>query len=167
MTGGWQTVDSDLGLAVLWSVDEDGLYRAEWEPPLGQPLGTYRFRITANRYSLASRPFELRASWALAPRRVAAPSGKVAVVLDYPPAKVQENMGDPPPDATASLTDRPPHACSGRVTFIVKGQQITVRAGPDGRFEVSAKPGDLVLIPAGNGHDSLGNRTGADFIFRA
>ena len=37
--GGWQTVDSDLGLAVLWRVDEDGLYRARWEPRLDQPLG--------------------------------------------------------------------------------------------------------------------------------
>ena len=100
-----ETVDSDLGLAVLWTVDEDGLYRARWEPPLDQPLGAYRFRITANRYTLASNPFKLRPSEALTPRRVAAPPGKVAVVLGYPPARVQEDIGDPLPDgARASPT---------------------------------------------------------------
>lgn len=165
--GDWQTVDSDLGLAMLWTVDEDGLYRAEWEPCLDQPLGTYRFRITANRYTLASTPFDLRASRALTPRRVAAPAGKVAVVLDYPPAKVQEDVGDPPPDANASLTHRPPHAPAGQVTFIVDGGQITVEAGPGGRFEVPADPGDQVKIPAGAGRDGLGNRTGVDFGFQA
>jgi neutral ceramidase len=165
--GGWQTVDSDLGLAVLWTVDEDGVYRARWEPPLGQPLGDYRFRVTANRYTLASRAFDLRISRAIAPRRVAAPPGKVAVVLDYPPAEVNEDVGDPPPDAGASLTQRPPHAASGRVSFVVDGRRITVEGGPGGRFEVAADPGDQVRIPAGDGRDGFGNRTGADFAFQA
>jgi hypothetical protein len=162
-SGAWQTVDSDLGQAVLWTVDEDGLYRVWWEPPIDQPLGSYRFRITANRYTLASRPFELRPSAALTPRRVAAPPGKVAVVLDYPRAKVREEIGDPLPDVTASLTHRPRSASSGQVTFIVDGRRITVQAGPGGRFEVNARPGDQVRIPAGGGRDAFGNRTGAVF----
>jgi neutral ceramidase len=161
--GAWQTVDSDLGLAVLWTVDEDGLYRVWWEPSLDQPLGTYRFRITANRYTLASRPFELRPSAALTPRRVAAPPGKVAVVLDYPRAKVREEIGDPLPDVTASLTHRPRSASSGQVTFIVDGRRFTVQPGPGGRFEVSAKPSHAVRIPAGGGRDAFGNRTGPAF----
>jgi neutral ceramidase len=165
--GAWQTIDSDLGLAVLWTVDEDGLYRAEWEPPLDQPLGFYRFRITANRYGLVSRRFDLRISRALAARRVGAPPGKVAVVLDYPPPRVQEDVGDPPPDADASLTHRPPHARTGQVTFIVDGQPVIVQAGPGGRFEVSADPGDQVEIPAGAGRDGFGNRTGQVLSFQA
>jgi neutral ceramidase len=165
--GAWQTVDSDLGLAVLWTVNEDGHYIAGWEAPLDQPLGTYRFRITANRYTLTSRSFGLRPSAALAPQRVAAPPGKVAVVLGYPPAKVQEDVGDPPPDVDASLTYRPPHAASGQVDFIVDGQQVTVQAGAGGRFEVPADPGDVVEIPAGAGRDGFGNRTGQDFAFQA
>ena len=165
--GGWQTVDSDLGLAVLWRVNEDGLYLARWEPRLDQPLGSYRFRITANRYALTSNPFDLRANKGLRPRRVAAPAGKVAVVLDYPRARVREEIGDPLPDASASLTHRPPNAASGRVTFIVDGQPITVQAGPGGRFEVSANPGDQIRIPAGAGRDGFGNRTGQDFAFQA
>jgi hypothetical protein len=165
--GGWQTVDSDLGLAVLWTVDGDGLYHAEWEPPLDQSLGTYRFQITANRYTIASRPFDLGVSRALTPRRVPAPTGKVAIVLDYPRAKVREDVGDPPPDASASLTFRPPHASSGVVTFVVDGRAITVGAGAGGRFEVSATPGDQVEIRAGDGRDADGNRTGQDFAFQA
>ncbi len=165
--GTWQTVDSDLGLAVLWTVDEDGHYVAGWEPPLDQPLGAYRFRITANRYTLVSRPFELKASWGLTPRRVAAPPGKAAVVLDYPAARVREEIGDPLPDFRASLTHRPSHAASGQVTFIVDGRPVTVQAGPGGRFEVPANPGDLVRIPARAGRDGFGNRTGQDFAFQA
>jgi hypothetical protein len=53
------------------------------------------------------------------------------------------------------------------VTFIVNGQPVTVDAGPGGRFEVSANPGDQVEIPAGNGRDQFGNRTGEDFAFQA
>jgi hypothetical protein len=165
--GGWQTVDSDLGLAVLWRVDENGLYLTRWEPRLDQPLGTYRFRITANRYALTSSPFDLQPNKGLRPRRVAAPAGKVAVVLDYPRARVREEIGDPPPDASASLTHRPRSAAAGRVTFIVDGQAVTVQAGPDGRFEVNASPGDQIRIPAGKGRDGFGNRTGEDFAFQA
>ena len=94
---------------MLWTVDEDGLYRARWEPSLSQPLGRYRFLVTANRYTIASSPFDLEISRALTPRRVAAPAGKVAVVLDYPPARVAREP-DPVPDADASLTHRPSHA---------------------------------------------------------
>jgi neutral ceramidase len=166
-SGAWRTVDSDLGLAMLWTVDEDGLYRARWEPPLDQPLGRYRFLVTANRYTIASNPFTLEVSRALTPRRVSAPPGRVAVVLDYPPARVTEKIGDPVPDADASLTHRPRRASSGRVTFRVNGQPITVQAGPGGRFEVPADPGDQVEIPAGNGRDAFGNRTGEDFAFQA
>ena len=71
------------------------------------------------------------------------------------------------PDASASLTHRPRHAASGRVTFLVDGQPVTVQAGPGGRFEVSANPGDQIEIPEGNGRDGFGNRTGADFAFQA
>ena len=166
-TGGWRTVDSDLGLAVLWRVNDDGLYHARWDPPLDQPLGEYRFQITANRYTIASNPFKLRPSEELSPRRVAAPPGKVAVVLDYPPARVREEIGDPVPDRRASLLHRPRSAASGRVTFIVDGRRVTVGATAGGRFEVRANPGDQVQIPRRAGFDGFGNRTRPSFSFQA
>ncbi len=55
--GRWRTSTDDLGLQILWRVDDDGRYTAEWEVPLDAPRGTYRFRVTANRYEIASREF--------------------------------------------------------------------------------------------------------------
>ncbi|MGZ8512473.1 MAG: neutral/alkaline non-lysosomal ceramidase N-terminal domain-containing protein [Candidatus Limnocylindria bacterium] len=166
--GGWRTVESDLGLDVLWSVDSSGVYRAEWEPTYDHRLGTYRFRITANRYGLTSRPFDVRPSRALRVSRVSAPPGKVGVVLEYPKPEVNEGVGDPPPDADAGLTPRPDHVLEdGAVTFVVDGRRRTVTAGPDGRFQVRAAPGQNVEIPAGGGHDGLGNRTGGAVAFTA
>ena len=47
--------DSDLGLAMLWKVDDDGRHTVRWEIPLDATRGTYRFVVTAKRYRLASR----------------------------------------------------------------------------------------------------------------
>ena len=149
--GSWHTVESDLGLEVLWQVNASGVYQAEWEPPYVHRLGTYRFRITANRYSLASRRFRLEPSSALTVRRLATPAGKAAVELRYPPPSVHEDVGDQPPDSNASLTARPARvAAGGKVTFVVDGHRRTVTAGPGGRFEIRAAPGANVKIPAGD-----------------
>ncbi len=67
--GGWRTIDSDLGLQTLWTVDDEGGYEALWEPTFRQRLGRHRFLITGRRYRLRSRPFAVRRSRAL---RVAA-----------------------------------------------------------------------------------------------
>ena len=145
-SGGWRTVDSDLGLAVLWRVNEDGLYLARWEPRLDQPLGAYRFRITANRYALTSSPFELSPNKGApaATRRGAA--GKVAVVLDYPRARVREEIGDPvpgrerephPPPAQRRLGPgdlhrrRPADHRAGRTRRPLRGQREPRRPDPD------------------------------------
>ncbi|MEK6276836.1 MAG: neutral/alkaline non-lysosomal ceramidase N-terminal domain-containing protein [Actinomycetota bacterium] len=62
-TGGrWKRVTDDLGLQILWSVDPDGVYQASWEVPLGARTGSYRFLITANRYTLASARFGVSAA---------------------------------------------------------------------------------------------------------
>lgn len=53
----WRTVDSDLGLAMLWRVDGGGHYTLDWQPPTTVPAGTYRFRVTASRYALISTTF--------------------------------------------------------------------------------------------------------------
>ena len=57
--GKWKRVDSDLGLAILWRVDEAGAYTAYWEVPRGAKLGTYRLRIAATRYELTSDEFRV------------------------------------------------------------------------------------------------------------
>ncbi len=165
--GGWRTADTDLGLHILWSVGGDGVYTAEWEPPFDAPLGTYRFAIRANRYRLHSRPFRVAPSAALIPRRVSAPPGKVAVVLAYPKPRVHEAVGDPAPDSGASLTARPGRAGAGRVAFLVNGRRIAVQAGPGGRFQVPAQPGDHVEVKRGAARDRFGNRNSTRLAFTA
>jgi neutral ceramidase len=57
---GWRTIDSDLGLQMLWEVDNAGTYAAHWEPTFKQRTGRHRFVITANRYRLRSRAFAVK-----------------------------------------------------------------------------------------------------------
>jgi neutral ceramidase len=154
--GGWLQVDSDLGLRMLWRVDDNGVYTAEWEPPLDASTGAYRFRVTANHYALTSQPFHLRPV-GLTARRVDAPPGQVAVVLAYPAAHATEDVGDPPPDAGADLTWRPGHADSGQARFLVNGDPVIATADSNGHFVVSAGPGDTVELAEGAGHDGFGN----------
>lgn len=160
--GRWHTVESDLGLEVLWRVDSNGLYHAEWEPPYQHDLGTYRFHIAANRYRLTSRSFRLLPSRSLHVHRLRAPAGRVAVELEYPKAVVHEDVGDPAPDVTAGLTARPARVPEGggRVTFLVNGHRRTVTAGPGGRFEIGAAPGADVTVPAGAARDRFANHNG-------
>ena len=61
----WVTQDSDLGLAMLWKVDGEGRHTVAWEIPLDAPRGTYRFVVTAKRYRLTSRTFQVRGTGAL------------------------------------------------------------------------------------------------------
>jgi neutral ceramidase len=164
---GWRTAATDLGLDILWTVDDNGVYRAEWEPPLNAAPGRYRFAIRANRYRLVSHSFRLLVSRALRPRRVSAPAGRVAVVLDYPRARVHESIDDKPPDAGAGLTYRPRHSGRGRVTFLVDGRPVTVTAESDGRFEVPAAAGARVVIRAGTARDRYGNTNRAALAFDA
>jgi neutral ceramidase len=165
--GRWKTIDSDLGIDVLWTVDDNGLYRAEWEPPLDARLGRLRFTIHANHYRLRSRPFRLSPAHTLTAKRVTAASGRAAIVLDYPKASVHEAVGDPAPDSSADLTYRPVRARSGVATFVVDGRRVTAKAGPGGRFSVAAPAGAEVEVRPGSARDRFGNRNGNDLAFSA
>ncbi|UTI65008.1 neutral/alkaline non-lysosomal ceramidase N-terminal domain-containing protein [Paraconexibacter antarcticus] len=57
--GRWRTVDSDLGLHMLWHVTDKGAYDLTWSPPTSVPAGTYRLMVTAQRYALTTRTFVL------------------------------------------------------------------------------------------------------------
>ena len=135
--GGWQTVDSDLGLNILWTVDKNGVYSAEWEVPLSEAPGSYRFVVHANHYQLDSSPFAVRPAQTLTVVR----TGRASVQLDYPAAVSHEAVGDPPGDSTADLTARPSHASSGRVTFLVNGRSVSASPSSDGTFSVAAPAG--------------------------
>ncbi|WP_354699276.1 Neutral ceramidase [Paraconexibacter sp. AEG42_29] len=53
----WRTVDSDLGLHMLWHVDAKGAYDLTWTVPASAPAGTYRLLVSAQRYGLTTRTF--------------------------------------------------------------------------------------------------------------
>jgi neutral ceramidase len=154
--GRWQTVDTDLGLDMLWHADDQGTYDATWEIPLGVPAGTYRLVVTASRYRLESQPFAVRPLTALAVRQTPAPAGRLGVRLTYPPAKVDQD-----------LTARPPAASGGTVAFRVGGRTVTVSQAQGTDFTVPAPPGATVTIPAGAARDRTGNTTSADVSFTA
>jgi hypothetical protein len=54
---GHGTAADDMGLQVLWRVDDNGVYTAEWEVPRDAARGSYRFVVTANHYRLVSSVF--------------------------------------------------------------------------------------------------------------
>jgi hypothetical protein len=128
----WRTVTDDLGLQVLWRVDDNGRYTTQWQVPLSAPPGRYRFAISAHRYRLRSKPFPVSPSRAL----VVHDLGGGRMTLDYPAI-----------DAMADLTMRPAHANGGTVLGVRRrhGTVFTLPAG--------------TRIPAGAARDRYGNRT--------
>ena len=110
--GRWGAVTDDLGLEILWRVDDAGRYTASWQVPLDATLGRYRFVVTGNRYRLASSPFGVLRSpnltvRTLSPNRVA---------LEYPK-----------PDPLTDLTNWPAQAVGGQVRAAVGKRTVSVR----------------------------------------
>jgi neutral ceramidase len=156
----WRTVDSDLGLNIMWRVDSNGVYTAEWEVPLDAPPARYRFVVHANHYSLTSKTFSVEGSRALTAVPVDAGAGRVGVELDYPAPNVREGVGDPPGDYSADLTARPATASSGLATFEVGGRRVTVSENGNGVFTVPAPAGTQVTVAPGAVRDQHGNANG-------
>jgi neutral ceramidase len=154
--GGWRAVTDDLGMEIVWSVDDEGRYEALWEVPLTARAGTYRFVVTANRYGLTSRPFRVRPSdeLVLAPTsgRGRAPR---AVRLQYPRAV---------PDL--DITFRPAAASGGRIAFRVNGRERVVERRRGTRFAVPGPRAARVVVRAGAARDRYGNRNGKRLVLR-
>jgi neutral ceramidase len=94
----------DLGLQILWRVDSNGGYSAEWEVPRDAPVGRYRFVVTANHYRLTSVPFAVLPATTLSVQgyEVLYPDAVMNVDLTWRPrladgARVVEKNGQIPP----------------------------------------------------------------------
>jgi neutral ceramidase len=94
----------DLGLQILWRVDSKGVYSAEWEVPRDAPLGSYRFVVTANHYTLTSAVFTVQPATTLSVLgyEVLYPDAVVNVDLTWRPrladgARVVDKNGLIPP----------------------------------------------------------------------
>jgi neutral ceramidase len=150
---GWRTVDSDLGLNILWDVDQSDTYRAFWEVPRYAPKGNYRFVITANRYGVVSRSFKVVPSTALIvkPYTGRHPAGTFGVTLAYPAPVVEQD-----------LTYRPPIR-TGRVQFRIGNRKKNVHTAP---FLVHPPGSQSVVILAGAARDRWGNRNAEPITLR-
>ncbi len=138
----WRQADSDLGLRILWTVDEDGRYQARWEPPRNAKTGRYRFKIRANGYRLRSKRFRLRPARDLRAKVVRRSAGRAVIELRYP--RPVEDV-----DLTWRPRSAPIRSAGIRAGSVkVRGTRIVVRA-PAGR---------TVRIPRGALQDRWGNR---------
>ncbi|MDX6587595.1 MAG: neutral ceramidase [Solirubrobacterales bacterium] len=147
--GHWRAADSDLGLNILWTVDENDAYEAFWEAPRSAPLGRYRFKIRANGYKLKSKRFRLRAARDLEAKLVAQSAGRAVIELRYPEAV--ENV---------DLTWRPKRA------RIWSTRLNTASVNFQGhRLVVQGKPGEEVRVSRGALGDRDGNRNGNALTF--
>jgi hypothetical protein len=135
----WLPAADDLGMQIEWSSDQDGAYHAAWEVPLSQAPGTYRFRVTAKRYTLSSRPFAVRRGAILSPT---VSGGAV-------------RLGYPQPYLLNDWTSRPEAASGGSVTFRVDAGWVALHLSSGTRFRIPG--GKHVVIPAGGARDAYGN----------
>jgi hypothetical protein len=55
-------VADDLGLAIVWTVDDDRRYSMHWQVPRAAREGIYRVLVSANRYRLRSSRFAVHSS---------------------------------------------------------------------------------------------------------
>jgi neutral ceramidase len=145
--GHWRDVDDDLGLDILWKVDDEGHYTALWEAPRRAALGRYRFVITANRYRLRSEGFALRRSTALRARLVRSGGGGAVIELRYPA-----------PVENRDLTWRPRRAPGKRAELRIGHRRVAVQARGDGRFRIEGEEGRKAVLEAGAARDRYGNR---------
>jgi neutral ceramidase len=141
---GWREVANDLGLEIVWRVDDQGRYTAQWQVPIGQRPGSYRFVITANRYGLTSAPFAVTPG-KLTARIVEITGDHAIVALDYP---VLDDADD--------LVSRPASASGGRVTALVAGKRVVAEAR---RGNVSVPLGSAATLQVLSGADRYGNTT--------
>ncbi|HKP90618.1 MAG TPA: neutral/alkaline non-lysosomal ceramidase N-terminal domain-containing protein [Thermoleophilaceae bacterium] len=142
--GRWRRVTDDLGLLIVWRVDDEGVYTARWQVPIGARPGRYRFAVTANRYGLRSKPFRVVRATTLRARLVRIARRHAVVALDYPRL-----------DDAADLVSHPRSASGGRVIAIVAGRRVTAHAR---RGRVRVPLGSATRLRIVGGADRYGNR---------
>lgn len=153
VAGRWLPVTNDLGVRMLWGVDDQGAYNATWEVPLDAVAGQYEFVVSANHYRLESAPFAVDPTSALSVRRIGTSGAHLS--LDYPPASPEQD-----------ITYRPVSAASTTMTAVVNGRAVSaVSSGPDGVVTVPAPAGSRVAIAAGAAHDAYANSNAAAVSF--
>jgi neutral ceramidase len=155
--GGWEPVEDDLGWGIVWQ-ERLGRYTARYDAPIDLPTGTYRFRITAARYTLASSPFEVVPSTGLrllGVVRRGSGAGRLVFGAQHPP-----------PDPERDLRTRELHPTGGSVRFRVADRWRTATwdgehwSVPAGRVGDGDRLEDVLLV---DGHGNTSG-TGRDLV---
>jgi hypothetical protein len=143
---GWREAANDLGLEILWRVDDKGAYTAEWQVPLDARVGSYRFVVTANKYVLRSQPFRVSPATNLMARIVGIARRRARVALDYPPV-----------DDANDLFSHPKSASGGRVVADVAKHRVVATARRGDIVVPLRRAKTLTILSA---TDRWGNRIG-------
>jgi hypothetical protein len=140
----WRQVADDLGLLIIWRVDDQGRYTSQWQVPINQRPGTYRFVVTANRYGLKSAPFRVSPARSLHVRIVGIAGRKAKIALDYPPV-----------DDADDLVSHPQSASGGRVVADVARKRVVATAR---RGQITVPLGRAKTLTVLAANDRYGNR---------
>jgi len=145
--GRWAPYTDDLGLQILWRVDDSGNYTAWWQVPLNAPAGRYDFVVTANHYRLTSAAFNVIPASSLFVTEGNNPRGDVTFTLRYRAPVVNED-----------LTWWPALVDGGTVRVLVDGRPVTVVLSRGATFAIpgSSRARRVVLAPGGAA-DRYGN----------
>lgn len=145
---GWERATDDLGLDVLWRVDDEGRYTVVWQVARDAPTGDYRFTVSANRYRLSSATFRVAASRSLQAVPVDGSAGRRTVEVRYPSP---ERRGE------LIISWHPTRIAGGAVVFAVGDdrRRVVVEAKRGARFSVEAGPSERVEVV--EARDRLGN----------
>jgi neutral ceramidase len=142
----WREATNDLGLLIVWRVDDEGRYTAQWQVPIDARTGTYRFAVTANRYGLTSPPFRIVPARSLTVRIVSIANHRARIALDYPPV-----------DDANDLVSHPKSASGGRVVADVARHRVVARAR---RGQITVPLGRAKTLTVLSATDRWGNRAG-------
>ncbi len=154
----WVPVDSDLGIAMQWSSDEDGVHAVRWEAAPDAPLGAYRFRVTAARYEVTTEPFNVVVNEDL---RVLG----AEAAADAGTTRVTFRAQHPPPEPTTHLRHRDRSPTGGTLAFTLDGASHSAGWDANEGGWVASLEGDrtgaTAEVPVGGLRDGVGNRSGA------
>jgi neutral ceramidase len=142
----WREVANDLGLLIVWRVDDQGRYTAQWQVPIDAKPGAYRFAVTANRYGLKSSRFRVSAARSLHVRITGIANHRARIAIDYPPV-----------DDASDLVSHPKSASGGRVIADVARRRLVATAR---RGQITVPLGRAKTLTVLAAYDRYGNRAG-------
>jgi neutral ceramidase len=138
--GSWRPVTDDQGLQVVWRVDDNGRYDAQWEVPRDEPLGAHRLVVTAHHYRLVSRPFRVVAATTLSVEQTSAG----AVRVRYPDAVVEKDITFRPALADGGAVRRSGSTVAAGAAHDAygncNGAAVTLSPGRRGGADATADP---------------------------